>query len=70
MKCIYCQGIMRKGTSPFTINRKGYHLILNAIPAWVCTQCEEVYFETPEVDSVQKIIRSIDKKTEKFAISA
>ncbi len=61
---------MKKSNFPFTINRKGYHLILNAIPAWVCTQCEEAYFESSEVDSIQRIIRSIDKKTEKFAISA
>jgi YgiT-type zinc finger domain-containing protein len=61
---------MKKCSSPFTINRKGYHLILNSIPAWVCTQCEEPYFEASEVDFIQQIIRSVDKKTEKLALSA
>ena len=33
MKCLYCQGTMERGTAPFHIDRKGYHLILDTIPA-------------------------------------
>ena len=36
MKCLYCQGTMERGTAPFHIDRKGYHLILDTIPALVC----------------------------------
>ena len=70
MRCIYCQGEMRLGTAPFNINRKGYHLMFDAIPAWVCPQCGEVYFEETEVQRIQEIIRSVDKQTERLAISA
>ena len=69
MKCIHCQGKMEQGTAPFHIDRKDYHLILDTIPAWVCIQCGEAYFEESEVDAVQQVIRALDKQTEKLALS-
>ncbi len=70
MKCIQCQGKMERGTAPFHIDRKGYHLILDTIPAWVCAQCGEVYFEETEVEAIQKVMRDLDKRTGKLAPSA
>jgi len=62
MRCIYCQGQMKKGTAPFHIDRKGCHLVLDSVPAWVCEQCGEAYFEEQEVDAIQDLIRSVDEK--------
>lgn len=70
MKCIHCQGRMERKTAPFQINRKGYHLLLNAVPAWVCQQCGEVYFEEAEVESIQTALQKLDEQTEKLAIAA
>jgi len=70
MTCIHCKGKMRRSIVPFQIDRKGYHLLLNAVPAWTCTQCGEVYFEEAEVDAIQEAIRSLDKRTGKLAIPA
>ena len=67
MKCMYCRGEMEKTTAPFHIDRKGIHLSLDAVPAWVCKQCGESYFEESEVDSIQSIIRTVDLETEKLA---
>jgi YgiT-type zinc finger domain-containing protein len=69
MKCLYCQGKMERGKAPFHIDRKGYHLILDSVPAWVCTQCGEAYFEEAEVESIQQIIRALDRRTEKLVLS-
>jgi len=63
MKCIHCKGIMKKASAPFHIDRKGCHLMLERVPAWVCEQCGEAYFEEKEVDSIQKLIHSIEQKT-------
>ena len=68
MKCIYCQGKMERGTAPFHIDRKGYHLVLDKIPAWVCSQCGEVYFNETEVDSIQAMLRAVDEQVEKIAV--
>lgn len=70
MKCMHCQGKMERGTAPFHIDRKGYHLILDTIPAWVCVQCGEVYFEESEVEAIQKVMRDLDKRAGKLALSA
>ena len=70
MTCIHCKGKMRRGSTPFHIDRKSYHLLLDAVPAWICTQCGEVYFEEAEVYTIQQAIRSLDKRTEKLAVPA
>jgi YgiT-type zinc finger domain-containing protein len=62
MNCIYCQGIMKKGTAPLNIDRKECHVTLDNIPAWICGQCGEAYFEENEVSAVQDLINVIDQK--------
>ena len=70
MKCIHCQGQMKRGTTPFHIDRKGCHLVLDNVPAWVCQQCGETYFEEKEVDAIQDLIMSIEEKTQVLAMTA
>ena len=70
MNCIHCQGEMKRDSSPFHIDRKGYHILLNDIPAWVCTQCGEPYFEEKEVEAIQELIKSVDQKAKSLALSA
>lgn len=60
MECVYCKGKMEKGTAPFSMDRNGYHIHWHALPAWICTQCGEAYFEKEEVDKIQKVLRAID----------
>ena len=70
MKCMHCQGEMRRGAAPFHVDRNGYHLLLDAVPAWVCSQCGESYFEETEVDAIQDAIRALDRQATKLATSA
>ncbi len=70
MNCMYCSGNMERGTAPFHTDRKGYHITLDRIPAWVCTQCGEVYFDEPEVEAIQEVLCTLDQRTEKMAKSA
>ena len=70
MKCIHCQGKMERKTAPYHIDRMGYHLVLDAIPAWVCSQCGEVFFEESDVDSIQNLILALDNQTTKLKKSA
>ena len=66
MKCLYCQGRMERSTALFHVDRKGYHFTWDALPAWVCTQCGEVYFEATEIETIQGVIRLIERKTRKL----
>jgi YgiT-type zinc finger domain-containing protein len=52
MECIHCKGRMKRGTAPFSMDRNGYHVSWDAIPAWVCSQCEEPFFESREVELI------------------
>ena len=70
MKCIHCQGEMEKGTAPVHIDRKGCHLMLDKVSAWICQQCGEIYFEEKEVDAIQELIKSVDEKARELALSA
>jgi YgiT-type zinc finger domain-containing protein len=70
MTCMYCQGKMECGTAPFHIDRKGYHLIFDTIPAWVCIQCGETYFEEATVEVIQQVIGAIDTHTARLLLSA
>jgi YgiT-type zinc finger domain-containing protein len=54
---------MQRGTAPFSLSRNGYHISWDAIPAWVCEQCGESLFETPEVDTIQSAIAVLDRNT-------
>ena len=60
MKCMYYQGQMERKTAPFNIERQGYHIAWDAIPAWVCDQCGEVYFEDKEVGAVDAMKGKLD----------
>jgi YgiT-type zinc finger domain-containing protein len=63
-------GKMDKGTSKFHIDRKTYHLTFDQIPAWVCNQCGEAYFEESEVNKIQEIIQTIEIKTKEMLNAA
>ncbi len=63
MQCLYCKGWLEPGTAPFSIDRRGYHLHWDAIPAWVCTQCGEPLFEPRAVDAIQKVMAAVDRES-------
>lgn len=67
MECIHCKGTLRAGKASYTVNRKGYHLILDEIPAFVCEQCGQPLFPQEAVRLVQEMIRSLDDRNEKLA---
>ncbi|MCK4467841.1 MAG: type II toxin-antitoxin system MqsA family antitoxin, partial [Desulfobacterales bacterium] len=60
----------KRGTTPFHIDRKGCHLVLDNVPAWVCQQCGETYFEEKEVDAIQDLIMSVEEKAQVLAMTA
>jgi len=63
MECIYCKGRMVRGTAPFSLDRKGYHVSWDAVPAWICTQFGEPYFEAREVEVIQKALAGLDRES-------
>lgn len=64
MKCLLCGGEMEKSMVTYTVDRKGYHLFLENIPANVCTQCGERAFEEREVAAIQDMLKTVEEKLE------
>ena len=63
MECLHCKGHMAKSNAPYSVNRKGYHISWDSIPAWVCTQCGESYFEADEINHIQHALQKVDQET-------
>ena len=61
MKCSFCNGEMKPKKTSYTVNRKNYHLVLDDVPALVCQQCGEPYFEEAEVSIIQGLVKEADK---------
>lgn len=67
MECLCCKAEMSRGHAPFSLDRSGYHISWDAVPAWVCDQCGEVLFEAAEVDVIQEALTVLDQKTKVLA---
>ena len=70
MKCHYCQAEMKKGTAPYHVDRHGYHLSFDKVPAWICSQCGQAYFKEHEVDEIQNTIRELDAHASRVLLAA
>ena len=70
MQCNVCKGRMEHSKAPFSLDRNGYHVAWDAIPAWVCTQCGEPFFEAREVDLIQNALRDLYRESAALASGA
>ena len=70
MECLHCKGRMERRAAPFSLDRSGYHIHWDAIPAWVCTQCGEPYFEAHEVEVIQKALAALEREAGALQASA
>ncbi|HEY7215149.1 MAG TPA: YgiT-type zinc finger protein [Thermoanaerobaculia bacterium] len=59
MRCLRCQGAVERGTAPVRIERNGYKLAWEAVPAWICKRCDLSYFEPQEVETIQKALQAM-----------
>ena len=64
MECLYCKGTLVRKNVSYTASRKGYHLIIDGLPAWVCEQCGEPLFGEKAVDVIQDMLREVDVRME------
>ncbi len=67
MECLHCKARMERRTAPFSVDRRGYHVHWDAIPAWVCAQCGEPFFETREVEEIERALEALDRANEQLA---
>lgn len=61
MKCLYCQAPVERGTTEVRVQRNGYQMSWQSVPAWVCTRCDQPYFEPGEVEMVRRAVTSMTR---------
>jgi len=66
MNCLFCNGKLKKSAVAYTVNRKGYHLYIEKVPALVCTQCGEKFFDEKETQSIQNALKDFEKNIERL----
>lgn len=62
MKCLYCQAPVERSTAPVQVQRNGYELAWQSLPAWVCTHCQQAYFEPGEVEMVRQAMGFVKRQ--------
>jgi YgiT-type zinc finger domain-containing protein len=68
MNCPQCQGQLTPGKTNYSVNRNGYHLIIDDVPALVCEQCHEPLFTEDAVRLVQQMIRNLDARRQELSL--
>jgi YgiT-type zinc finger domain-containing protein len=68
MECLYCRGTLVRRKVSYTATRKGYHLIIDDLPAWVCEQCGEPLFGERTVDAIQEMLREVDVRMKTLVV--
>lgn len=70
MQCVHCKSGMVRGTAPFSIERRGYQIRWDAVPAWICPQCGEPCFEAREVEALQRVLALVDRESAEMMLPA
>jgi YgiT-type zinc finger domain-containing protein len=52
--------MLKAGKTSYTVNRNGYHLIIDHVPVLICEQCHEPLFTEEAVRLVQQMIHTLD----------
>jgi len=65
MKCANCGHEINKVISRYCINRSGYQLALEGVPAYGCPHCGARYFAEAEVDAIQEMVQDLERDFKK-----
>lgn len=57
-ECNVCQGKTKSTLTTYTQRYKDQIVIVENVPAWVCEQCGETYFDPEVVERIQGLIWS------------
>jgi YgiT-type zinc finger domain-containing protein len=69
MECLYCKGTLGRERVSYAATRRGYHLIIHDVPAWVCKQCGEPLVDEKTADAIQEVLQGVDTTLEKSALA-
>jgi len=69
MKCVICKtGEVKPGTTSFSVERGEMTLVLKRVPARVCDQCGEAYFDEATTRRIEDIAERVPNAGVRVAV--
>lgn len=69
MKCVICKGgDVEPGSATFTVERDGRTYVLRAVPARVCQQCNEPYFDAEVTRQILEQVEQASRSGAEVAV--
>ncbi len=65
--CEFCDGFMAQNTIRACFNYKGDTIYVDNVPAWVCNQCHEIYYDAPVYKQLEDIAKHKDQIIRKLS---
>lgn len=59
MKCFMCNGELEEQKVNYVVDLKDAIIIIKGVPAKVCSQCEEQYFEDKTSENIERIVNQL-----------
>lgn len=65
-RCHFCGGEIVRGKKNFAITRGDYCVIIRDIPADVCSQCGEAYYDPEQGKAIEEILETLDDQVKRL----
>ena len=61
MSCFVCKGNLENKKVNYVVDLENTIIIIKEVPARVCTQCGEQYFDDETAENIEKIVNQLKK---------
>lgn len=68
MNCFMCKGNLENKKVNYVVDLEDAIIIIKEVPAKVCTQCGEKYFDEETSKNIEKIVNQLKQVTKKVTI--
>ena len=59
MNCFMCKGNLEEKKGNYVVDLENTIIIIKGVPAKVCTQCGEQYFDDETAENIEKIVNKL-----------
>ncbi|MFV2015062.1 MAG: type II toxin-antitoxin system MqsA family antitoxin [Candidatus Heimdallarchaeota archaeon] len=57
--CSFCRSEIKEGKTEFIAHIEGQIVVLTDVPAWICVNCKEAYFDFATSSKMDKVLENI-----------
>lgn len=68
MNCFKCKGKLEKRKVNYVVDLENTIIIIKGVPAKVCTQCGEQYFDDETSENIEKIVNQLKELSTEVSI--